>query len=136
MRRTRQQLDGGTTPAPAVTLAAERASERSMAPNQVCCNSKWRTVRYCYHQPMVPRLRDLLKPKKSRSGALPPSVEGPAISASSSAWDEVFQHAQSLQQQGQLDEAIAMYGDCIERAPERAEAYYKRANVLNGLGRL
>ena len=32
--------------------------------------------------------------------------------------------------------AIDMYGDCIERAPERAEAYYKRANVLNGLGRL
>ena len=85
---------------------------------------------------MVPRLRDLLKPKKSRGGTLPPSVAGPAISASSSAWDEVFQHAQSLQQQGQLDEAIAMYGDCIERAPERAEAYYKRANVLNGLGQL
>jgi predicted O-linked N-acetylglucosamine transferase (SPINDLY family) len=85
---------------------------------------------------MVPRLRDLLKPKKSRSGTRPPSVAGTAISASRPAWDDVFQHAQSLQQQGQLDEAIAMYGDCIERAPERAEAYYKRANVLNGLGRL
>jgi predicted O-linked N-acetylglucosamine transferase (SPINDLY family) len=51
-------------------------------------------------------------------------------------WDELFQQAQSLQQQGQLEQAIELYGKCIERAPERPEPYYKRANALNGLGRL
>ncbi len=54
----------------------------------------------------------------------------------SASWDELFQQAQSLQQQGQLERAIELYGKCVERAPERAEAYYKRANALNGLGRL
>ena len=66
---------------------------------------------------MLSKLRDLLKPKN-------PS------------WDELFQQAQGLQQQGQLEEAIALYGECVELAPHRAETYYKRANALNSLGRL
>ena len=49
--------------------------------------------------------------------------------------DELFVQAQSLQQQGQLERAIELYGLVIESMPERAEAYYKRANALNGLGR-
>jgi len=39
-------------------------------------------------------------------------------------------------QHGQPERAIELYGQCVEREPERAEAYYKRANALNGLGRL
>ena len=46
-----------------------------------------------------------------------------------------FRAAQSLQQQGQLERAIELYGLVIESVPERAESYYKRANALNGLGR-
>ena len=75
---------------------------------------------------MLPKLRDLLKLKKPPSEATP----------SPSPWEELFQQAQSLQQQGQLEQAIALYSTCIERAPERVEAYYKRANSLNTLGRL
>jgi predicted O-linked N-acetylglucosamine transferase (SPINDLY family) len=78
---------------------------------------------------MLPKLRDLLKSKKPPSQATPASP-GPA------SWEELFQQAQSLQQQGQLERAIELYGTCVERAPERAEAYYKRANSLNTLGRL
>ena len=75
---------------------------------------------------MLPKLRDLLKLKK------PPSEAAP----SPSSWEELFQQAQSLQQQGQLERAIELYSTCVERAPERAEAYYKRGNSLNTLGRL
>ena len=78
---------------------------------------------------MLPKLRDLLKLKK------PPSQVTPA-SPSPASWEELFQQAQRLQQQGQLERAIELYGMCVERAPERAEAYYKRANSLNTLGRL
>ena len=69
---------------------------------------------------MLPKLLDLLKPKK------PPN---------SASWEGLFQQARSLQQQGQLEGAIEVYGKCIERAPERAQTYYKRANVLNTLER-
>ena len=87
---------------------------------------------------MPPKLRDLLKPKKSRSRA--PSPQSPMVGAATSAsntasWDQLFREGQRLQQQGQLERAIEVYGDCVERAPERAQAYYKRANVLNTLGR-
>jgi predicted O-linked N-acetylglucosamine transferase (SPINDLY family) len=51
-------------------------------------------------------------------------------------WDELFQQAQGLQQQGQLEGAIELYGKCVELAPDRPEPYYKRANALNALGRL
>ena len=68
---------------------------------------------------MLPKLRNLLK-----------------LAPGSASWDRLFQQAQSRHQQGQLEGAIKLYGRCIERAPERAEAYYKRANALNGLGRL
>ena len=88
---------------------------------------------------MLPRLRDLLKPKKSSNEG----VSTPASTAADSAtaapspvsWDEIFQQAQSQQQQGQLERAIELYSTCIRQAPERAEAYYKRANALNSLGR-
>jgi predicted O-linked N-acetylglucosamine transferase (SPINDLY family) len=59
-------------------------------------------------------------------------VSAPATAS----WDELFQQAQGLQQQGQLEQAIALYGKCVELAPGRPETYYKRANALNGLGRL
>ena len=89
---------------------------------------------------MLPKLLDLLKPKKppSQVHSTPaPTTPGSAMSAPHPAsWDELFQQAQSLHQQGQLERAIELYGQCIERAPERAEAYYKRANALNGLVRL
>ena len=51
-------------------------------------------------------------------------------------WEELFQQAQGMQQQGQLEQAVDLYTKCVERAPGRPEAYYKRANALNGLGRL
>jgi predicted O-linked N-acetylglucosamine transferase (SPINDLY family) len=49
--------------------------------------------------------------------------------------DDLFDRAQSLQQQGQLDKAVELYSVLIERTPDRAPLYYKRANALNGLGR-
>ena len=79
---------------------------------------------------MLPKLRDLLKSKKHSSQVHSPPAPPPA------SWDELFQQALSLHQQGQLERAIELYGQCVERAPERAEVYYKRANALNGLGRL
>src|SRR3984957_1902643 len=89
---------------------------------------------------MLPKLRNLLKPKKppSQVHSMPaPTTPDSAMSAPHPAsWDELFQQAQSLHQQGQLDRAIELYGQCVEREPERAEVYYKRANALNGLGRL
>ncbi len=39
-----------------------------------------------------------------------------------------------MQQEGQLERAIELYTLCLERSPDRAEAYYKRANALNTLG--
>jgi protein O-GlcNAc transferase len=79
---------------------------------------------------MLQRLRGLLKSKK------PPSQVHSTPAPHLASWDELFQQAQSLHQQRQMEGAIELYGQCVERAPERAEAYYKRANVLNGLGRL
>ena len=89
---------------------------------------------------MLSKLRDLLKPKVPAGQVnSTPGSEAPdsAISAPSpTSWDELFQRAQSLQQQGQMENAIELYGKCIEQAPNRAEPYYKRANSLNALGRL
>src|ERR1700728_564134 len=89
---------------------------------------------------MLPKLRDLLKPKKPPGHAHSTPVSTTSDSAMSApspvSWGELFQRAQSLHQQGQLERAIELYGQCVEREPERAEAYYKRANALNGLGRL
>jgi predicted O-linked N-acetylglucosamine transferase (SPINDLY family) len=78
---------------------------------------------------MLSKLRELLKLGKAPS-------EVPSIPVPRPAWDELFQQAQTLQQQGQLERAIELYEKCVELAPERAEAYYKRANALNALGRL
>jgi predicted O-linked N-acetylglucosamine transferase (SPINDLY family) len=79
---------------------------------------------------MLSKFRKLLKPKEA------PGQEPSTPAPSSVSWDELFQQAQSVHSQGQLERAIELYGKCIERAPERAEAYYKRANALNTLGRL
>ena len=94
---------------------------------------------------MLSKLRDLLKPKNpaSQPQSTPvstvsesPVSDSPVSAPATASWDELFQQAQGLQQQGQLEEAIALYGKCVELAPDRAETYYKRANALNGLGRL
>jgi predicted O-linked N-acetylglucosamine transferase (SPINDLY family) len=49
--------------------------------------------------------------------------------------EQLFEQAQGLQQQGQLEEAIRLYGLVIDGMPDRAQVYYKRANALNSLGR-
>ena len=89
---------------------------------------------------MLSKLRDLLKPKNpvSQPQSIPGSTvaDSPVSAPATPSPDELFQQAQGLQQQGQLEQAIALYGQCVELAPDRAEAYYKRANALNGLGRL
>jgi predicted O-linked N-acetylglucosamine transferase (SPINDLY family) len=89
---------------------------------------------------MLSKLRGLLKPKRplSQPQSTPASTtsDSPASAPPAPSWEELFQQAQSLQQQGQLERAIELYGNCIELTPERAEAYYKRANSLNTLGRL
>ena len=79
---------------------------------------------------MLSKLRDLLKPDKAPGQVHSTPAPTPVV------WDELFQQAQSLQQQGQLEHAIELYGKCVELAPDRPEPYYKRANALNGLGRL
>jgi predicted O-linked N-acetylglucosamine transferase (SPINDLY family) len=84
---------------------------------------------------MLARLRDLLKPKKTGSKALSPMGGAKTSASSSASWDQLFGEGQRLQQEGQLEWAIEVYGKCVERSPERAQAYYKRANVLNILGR-
>jgi predicted O-linked N-acetylglucosamine transferase (SPINDLY family) len=89
---------------------------------------------------MLPKLRELLKPKRAshEASSTPASTSpDPAITAPSGASpDELFQEAQTLHQQGQLERAIELYSQCAERTPERPEVYYKRANALNGLGRI
>jgi predicted O-linked N-acetylglucosamine transferase (SPINDLY family) len=89
---------------------------------------------------MLSKLRDLLKPKNSASQpqSTPASTisDSPVSAPATASWDELFLQAQGLQQQGQLEQAIALYGKCVELAPDKAETYYKRANALNGLGRL
>jgi predicted O-linked N-acetylglucosamine transferase (SPINDLY family) len=89
---------------------------------------------------MLSKLRDLLTAKKalSQPQATPASTtsDSPVWVPGTASWDELFQQAQSLQQQGQAERAIELYGECVELAPDRPEGYYKRANALNGLGRL
>ena len=88
---------------------------------------------------MLPKLRNLLRSKKSSSQVVPTPASTTADSVTAAprllSWDEIFLQAQSQQEQGQLERAIELYGTCVEQAPERAEAYYKRANSLNGVGR-
>ena len=80
---------------------------------------------------MLPKIRDLFRRKTRFS---PISGSQPTITDTTS--DELFAQAQNLQQHGQLEKAIELYGVVIERSPEQAESYYKRANALNGLARL
>jgi protein O-GlcNAc transferase len=80
----------------------------------------------------------LFKPKAKRgpSAAAPTAAltSPPPSSLALPSPDELFDQAQGLHQQGQLEKAIELYGVVIEGMPERAEPYYKRANALNGLG--
>jgi protein O-GlcNAc transferase len=85
---------------------------------------------------MLSRLRDLFNPTAKSSTAVGGSaIESPGATPSSTSWDGLFEQAQSLQRQGQLEKAIELYGTAIGQRPELAEVYYKRANALNGLGR-
>jgi predicted O-linked N-acetylglucosamine transferase (SPINDLY family) len=89
---------------------------------------------------MLSKLRDLLKPKArpSQPQSTPAATisDAPISAPRAASWEELFQQAQSLQQQGQLEGALELFGKCVELAPERPEAFYKRANALNALGRL
>jgi predicted O-linked N-acetylglucosamine transferase (SPINDLY family) len=88
---------------------------------------------------MRPKIRGLFKPKakaaQSAAALTAASTDGSPTSPEVRSPDELFEEAQNLQQQGQLEKAIKMYGSVIEGMPQRAEPYYKRANALNGLGR-
>jgi len=86
---------------------------------------------------MLPKIRSLFKPRPKPGQPAAASSAASTCPASSQAAspDELFVQAQSLQQQGQLERAIELYGLVIESMPERAESYYKRANALNRLGR-
>ena len=55
------------------------------------------------------------------------------ISTSESA-EQHFTAAVELQKQGQLEEAIAEYGEAIRLNPQAAEAYFNRGNSFKGLG--
>ena len=88
---------------------------------------------------MVPKIRGLFKPKPSTMLAMPTGgspIGNPDSTPNDRSRDELFEQAQSLQRQGQLEEAVELYGAVIDATPDRHEAYYKRANALNGLGRL
>jgi protein O-GlcNAc transferase len=86
---------------------------------------------------MLTRIRGLFRPSEKSSAADGgSSIESPAAAPSAGLPDDLFEQAQSLQQQGQLEKAIELYGAVIGQRPDRAEVYYKRANALNGLGRL
>ena len=87
---------------------------------------------------MVPKIRGLFKPKPSTMPATPigGSPIGICTHAERSVSGRAFEQAQSLQRQGQLERAVELYGAVIDATPDRHEAYYKRANALNGLGRL
>jgi predicted O-linked N-acetylglucosamine transferase (SPINDLY family) len=86
---------------------------------------------------MLPKIRGLFKPKPkpSESAAAPTVASRSPASPQAPSPDKLFEQAHSLQKQGQLEEAIKLYGVVIESTPESAESYYKRANALNGLGR-
>jgi predicted O-linked N-acetylglucosamine transferase (SPINDLY family) len=86
---------------------------------------------------MLPKLRDLIKAKKP-PGQIPSTSTSPDVAQSAPSLespDELFREAQNLHQTGQFEKAIELYTVCLERAPDRAEAFYKRANALNSLGR-
>jgi len=87
---------------------------------------------------MLPKLRDLLKPKKAAAqvASTPANPDVSKIATVLASPDELFREAQSLHQAGQLEQAIRSYTRCVDQVPDRAEAFYKRANALNSLGRL
>lgn len=83
---------------------------------------------------MVSKIRGLFKPKHRSMLGVPSG--GPDPVSNDHSRDELFEQAQNLQRQGQLERAVELYGAVIDGAPDRSEAYYKRANALNALGRL
>jgi predicted O-linked N-acetylglucosamine transferase (SPINDLY family) len=86
---------------------------------------------------MLPKIRSLFKPKAKpvQAAAAPVAASTSAAGPESPSPDELFEQAQSLHLEGQLEKAIDLYGLVIGGMPKRADAYYKRANALNGLGR-
>ncbi len=62
----------------------------------------------------------------------PPELEKDSISPKLM---ESFARAQTLQQQGELSDAIRLYDTVIAANSEFSEAYYKRANAKHGLKR-
>ncbi len=50
-------------------------------------------------------------------------------------WESLNALAAIALQNGELDEAVILYGTVIDRKPTCAEPYYKRANAANRLGR-
>ena len=50
--------------------------------------------------------------------------------------DGRIEQARALHQQGQLEAALALYGEIIAAHPDNAEAHYRRANVLKDQGAL
>jgi predicted O-linked N-acetylglucosamine transferase (SPINDLY family) len=89
---------------------------------------------------MLSRIQDLFRPKAKPGATLPEAapivapIARPDPNPHPSS-DPLFDEAQSLQQQGRLEKAVELYDVLIDRTPDRAELYYKRANALNGLGR-
>lgn len=84
------------------------------------------------------KFRHLFQGRKT--DAVPPIAPqnaGPAAGAQPEpAASDAYARALLLHQQGQLQQAIALYDLAIGQQPAQAEIRYKRANALNALGKL
>src|SRR5271169_6759036 len=85
---------------------------------------------------MAFKLRDLFK-RGTAQPARPSAVDGPPVvqPVQSSAEDEQMAQAALALQSRDPEGAIRLYDAVIARQSGHAEAHYKRANALNGLGR-
>ena len=84
-------------------------------------------------------MRDLLKPKKPPSQVIRCRRQRPRnrdVGAEPCIVGRVIPAGTAPASAGTAGGGDRVVRQCIEREPERAEAYYKRANALNGLGRL
>jgi predicted O-linked N-acetylglucosamine transferase (SPINDLY family) len=72
---------------------------------------------------MTQKFRGLSKPKANDH------------SGSAQTVDDLNASAVIAQQSGNLETAVLLFDEVIRRKSDHAEAYYKRANALNGLGR-
>ena len=85
---------------------------------------------------MAPNFGDLFRTRSAGKAAAP--VTEPPVKQLPTAQTppaDVYAGALLLHQQGQLDQAIALYDLAIAHQPAHAEARYKRANALNALGK-